>query len=269
MKKISIVTWNVNSIRARMDNFIGWLEGTKPDIILLQETKCTDKDFPEELLSSMGYNSVYHGQKSYNGVAILSKYKIELESNKLLQNDEQARYIEGLITIDGKVLRVASVYVPQGGSDLEPGEKLEDSQRFKYKLEFFGELNKRMQEVLAFDECVVFGGDLNVAHNDIDLHKPKAFKNKVGFHPLEKEQIQGIIDIGYCDLFRKFYPEKQEYTWWDYRRGGWDGNRGWRIDYMMANKNMQNIATDCTIHRETRGTEKPSDHVPVEMIIEI
>ncbi len=267
MKNVKIITWNINSIRARMDNFLSFINKEKPDIILLQETKCTDKDFPEETFVSLGYNCIYFGQKSYNGVAILSKYKIDLESKILLEKDDQARYIEALVTINNKVIRLVSVYVPQGGGDLDVGEKLEDSKKFKYKLEFLTQLNKRMKEVLQFDECVLFAGDLNVAYADIDVHNPKAFKNKVGFHPLEKEQIKEMKNNNYIDLFRHFYPEKTDYTWWDYRRGGWDNNRGWRVDYMMSNDKLLQITKNCFIHKDVRGTEKPSDHVPVEIIL--
>ncbi len=272
MQKASIVTWNINSIRARMDIFIEWLTNHKPDVVLLQETKCTDKDFPVIALNEIGYNCSYYGQKSYNGVAILSKQQIDVEAHQIECHDvsPQARYIEGVLTINSKVFRVASIYVPQGGGTvLQRGDKIEDTPRFQYKLKFLKMLQERMQEILQYDEYVIFGGDYNVAYKAIDLHNPEYAAGDVGFHPDEIALIKNIYNSGYQDLFRKFYPNKREYTWWDYRRGGFENNRGWRIDYLMVNDKLSKISLDCVIHKEIRGAIKPSDHVPVEAIINV
>ena len=270
---VKIATWNVNSVRARMSALQNWISQNSSDIILLQETKCTDENFPISDINNLGYNVEIFGQKSYNGVAILSKYPIYVELYQLPLYDEQiedneARYIEAIIEVNNSIFRVASIYVPNGSSTLMSSEKLEDSKRFKYKMSFFRRLTKRVQEVLKFeDEYVVFGGDYNVALQEIDLHNPDTAAGGVGFHQDEINHLQTIIDLGLVDSYRFKYPDTVAYSWWDYRRNRWADNKGWRIDYLLSSQNIINNTFDCTIHKNTRGVEKASDHVPVEINI--
>ncbi|MDA7845315.1 exodeoxyribonuclease III [Rickettsiales bacterium] len=273
--KLSIACWNVNSVRMRAENIINWLEESKCDVLLLQETKCQDRDFPIALFESKNYNISIAGQKAYNGVAIFSKYPVNLEMKELPMYDIEgedlhARYIEATIEMNGKVVRVASVYVPNGASMLQKNEKLEDSLKFNYKLNFFKRLKKRMEEINKFDdEIILIGGDYNVAFEEIDLFNPEKAAGDVGFHPDERDSMTSLFNLGYKDSFRHFHPDDVEYSWWDYRRNRWGDNLGWRIDYMLANKHAIDRMQDCVIHRETRGKEKPSDHVPVEVVINL
>ncbi|MBL0725868.1 MAG: exodeoxyribonuclease III [Alphaproteobacteria bacterium] len=272
---ISIATWNVNSIRARLASVSQWLSSTSPDIILLQETKCMDEQFPISEINHMGYNVDMVGQKSYNGVAILSKRQISTELKQLPLYDSniedlEARYIEAVISFGSSVVRVASVYVPNGSSTLKHGEKLEESKRFRYKISFLQRLAKRVQEVLQFDnEYIVFGGDYNVALQEIDLYNPKSSADDVGFHKEEIKNLKKILNLGLQDTYRFLYPDKIAYSWWDYRRGRWPDDKGWRIDYLLSSKHTLEDTADCLIHKDVRGHEKASDHVPVEIKIKI
>ena len=277
--KVRVATWNINSIRIRLELLKSVIENNKLDIILLQETKCQDSDFPAPAIQSMGMNYAYKGQKSYNGVAILSKFPIDIEATELdlfnLQDvDTEARYVEGVITINGKILRVASVYVPMGGSALQENETLEESERFKYKLNFYKRLQTRIKELKKAtndfrDEYVIFAGDLNVAQEAIDLSHPKANDGGVGFHPMERQSLRDIRNVGLEDIFRVKYPNTQQFTWWDYRTGAFNRNVGWRLDYLLCSKNIIDNTSECYVDMQTRAKPKTSDHAPSVIEFEI
>ena len=277
--KVRVATWNINSIRIRLELLKDVVETNNLDVILLQETKCQDSDFPSSFISSIGMNYIYKGQKSYNGVAILSKYPIEIELDELplydIENkDEEARYIEGIITVDKKIIRLASVYVPMGGSVLMPNETLEESERFNYKLNFYKRLKQRLLDIKQNsndfkDELVFLGGDLNVAQEEIDLTHPKANDGGVGFHPLERNLLKDIKSVGIYDIFRSKYPNEIQYTWWDYRTKAFDRNVGWRLDYLLATENAVKQTTQCYVDMKTRAQKKTSDHAPLICEIEI
>ena len=269
---LRIATWNINSIRIRLELLKQVIANNKLDVILLQETKCQHFDFPASAIQSMGMNYLCVGQKSYNGVAILSKYPLELENNtlplyNLEKKDEEARYLEAILTITGKILRVASVYVPMGGSVLKPNETLEESERFQYKLNFYNRLKQRIIDLKKDtndfkDEYVIFAGDLNVAQEEIDLSHPKANDGGVGFHPLERQALREIRAVGLDDAFRKINPNKVQYSWWDYRTKAFDRNIGWRLDYLLASNNVLNNTKNCYVDTNTRAQPKTSDHAP-------
>ena len=277
--KVRVATWNINSIRIRLELLKDVVETNNLDVILLQETKCQDSDFPSSFISSIGMNYIYKGQKSYNGVAILSKYPIEIELDELplydIENkDEEARYIEGIITVDKKIIRLASVYVPMGGSVLMPNETLEESERFNYKLNFYKRLKQRLLDIKQNsndfkDELVFLGGDLNVAQEEIDLTHPKANDGGVGFHPLERNLLKDIKSVGIYDIFRSKYPNEIQYTWWDYRTKAFDRNVGWRLDYLLVTENAVKQTTQCYVDMKTRAQKKTSDHAPLICEIEI
>lgn len=261
-KSIKIATWNVNSIKARLYAVEEWLREENPDIVLLQELKCITEAFPYEPIEDLGYNIAAHGQKSYNGVAILSKYPIDDVIKKLPsdEKDEQARYIESLIYIDDKVLRVASVYVPNGGEI--------DSDRFLYKLKFFDRLQKYYENISYSDDTpFIIGGDLNVAPEDIDVYDPVSLRNTICFHPKEQQKFRSIINSGLTDLFRAFHPDDRQFSWWDYRGGGYKNGKGRRIDFLLACPRASQMASDCFVDETPRGKEKASDHTPVVCII--
>ncbi|WHQ46828.1 MAG: exodeoxyribonuclease III [Candidatus Midichloria sp.] len=254
-----IVSWNVNSINARVTHLKRFLAEKKPEVVLLQETKCQEEKFPFEALDEFNYNIKVAGQKSYNGVAILSKSPIEdsIIGLPTLSTDWQpeARYIEAFTTIDGFSLRVISIYVPNG---LEVG-----SHRFLYKLEFLHALKRHLIHLAKTEENIIVGGDLNVAPEEIDVYNPKGLDGSICFHIKERSQFRGIINNGFIDIFRALNPGIQEFSWWDYRGNGYIQNRGMRIDHILASPNIFDMISKAEIFKEARGWEKASDHVPV------
>ena len=273
MSKITIATWNINSIRIRLNLLKDLLKNNNIDIILLQETKCQDCDFPLSQISSFGYNCVFTGQKSYNGVAVLSKTQIEIELQELplynIQNtDEEKRYIECTTTFNKKIVHLASVYVPMGGSILQPNQTLEESDRFLYKINFYKRIQQRINEIKNQtnnfqDEFVIFGGDFNVAQEEIDLSHPKQNAGCVGFHIKERTSLKEIRKTGLEDVFRKIHPNKQQFTWWDYRTKAFNRNVGWRLDYLLCSNNVIQPTTKCFVDLKTRSQIKTSDHAPL------
>ncbi len=268
MTKIKIASFNVNSIKARLPRLIEWLKISNPDIVLLQELKCVENEFPFEALFDLGYNSVVSGQKSYNGVAIISKFKIEdvVKSLPILgeEVDEQARYIEGVVSVGKKAIRVASIYVPNGGGDLSQNETLENSKKFLYKLSFFKRLESYISKIISYDEIQIFGGDYNVAAEEIDVFDSKSLKNKVCFHDLERQAFLSLKNIGLIDSYRAFNPQNQSFSWWDYRGSSWQHNKGLRIDYLLTSPLASDKILNATIEdKGVRDQEKSSDHCPV------
>jgi exodeoxyribonuclease-3 len=271
MTKVKIVTFNVNSINARLPRFLEWLKNSAPDIILLQELKCLEEKFPLEAISDAGYNVAILGQKTYNGVAILSKFRIE-EVVKTLPNfeDEQARYIEALISVEGKIIRVSSAYIPNGGGDLAEGEKLEESKKFLYKLRFFDALKAHYKNLIKEDEIQIFGGDFNVAQEEVDVFDPKSWSETVCFHSLERQKFRSILNLGLTDSYRAFNPNAQGFSWYDYRGGAWQNGKGLRIDYLLTSPKASDKVVSATIEdKGVRDQEKASDHCPCTVEIEI
>lgn len=274
MSKIKIASFNVNSVKARLPRLLEWLKNSNPDVVLLQELKCIESEFPVEALYDAGYNVAVSGQKSYNGVAILSKYKIEdvVKALPTLDGevDEQARYIEGVISVGGSAIRVASIYVPNGGGDLMPNETLEDSQKFTYKLKFFERLKLHFSKLAEFNEMQIFGGDYNVAVEEIDVFDPKSLRNTVCFHDLERQKFRSILNLGIVDSYRAANPQSQAFSWWDYRGGSWQHNKGMRIDYLLTSPQAADkIIATAIEDRGVRDQEKASDHCPVCVTIQI
>ncbi|AEI88783.1 MAG: Exodeoxyribonuclease III [Candidatus Midichloria mitochondrii] len=254
-----IVSWNVNSINARIHHLRRFLAEKKPEIVLLQETKCQAEKFPFEALEEFNYNIKVYGQKSYNGVAILSKSPIEdsILGLPTLSEDwpPEARYIEAFTTINNYPLRVISVYVPNG---LEVG-----SHRFLYKLEFLHALKQHLIHLSKAEENIIVGGDLNVAPEEIDVYNPKGLDGSICFHIKERSQFRGVINSGFIDTFRAMNPGIQEFSWWDYRGNGYIQNRGMRIDHILVSPNVSDMMSEAEIFKEARGWERASDHVPV------
>lgn len=257
MTNISIATFNVNSIKARLPNLLAWLDSSRTDIVLLQELKCVDDAFPTMEIEERGYNIASHGQKTYNGVAILSKFPLDDITRGLAGDpaDEQARYIEAVASIPGGALRVASAYVPNG-QDVT-------SDKFPYKLKFFERLRAHWAERLTYNEIAILGGDFNCAPEPIDVYDPVALDGTVCYHPLERERLRALMNLGFYDAFRTLQPTAQEFSWWDYRGNGFERGHGLRIDHLLLSAMAVDTLTACTIDREPREQEKPSDHAPV------
>lgn len=254
---LTIASWNVNSVKARLPSVLEWLREASPDIALLQELKCEDHAFPRMEIEDLGYNIALHGQKTYNGVAILSKYPLDDVICRLPgdEADAQARYIEAVVSLKGSALRVASVYVPNGqevGSD-----------KFRYKLAFLDRLHEHMKSLLAYDEVLVIGGDYNVAPEAADVYDAKALDGTVCFHPDERAKLRGILHLGFADAFRLKRPHDTQFSWWDYRGGGYERGLGLRIDHLLLSPQATDLLAESWIDETPRRVEKPSDHAPV------
>lgn len=258
---VKICTWNVNSVKARLPHLLAFLKEQAPDIALLQETKCTDDAFPRLEIEELGYNLALSGEKSYNGVAILSKTPVEDITRGLPGDDAdaQARYIEA-VTGGKTPLRVASVYVPNGqevGSD-----------KFAYKLRFLERLQAHIGALLAYEEWLVLGGDYNVAPEPADVWDPVRLDGTVCYHPDERARLRAILHLGVYDAYRLVHPADKApsgngFTWWDYRARGFEQNHGMRIDHLLLSPQAADRLQSCEILKELRTAERASDHVPV------
>ncbi len=247
-----IATWNINGIKARLPRVLEWLEEFKPDIALLQEIKSMNETFPAMEIESLGYNLAIHGQKSYNGVAILSKYPIEDTLYGLPgdDSDEQARYIEAFTG----GIRVATIYLPNGNP--QPGEK------FDYKLAWMDRLITRTKTLLEWEEAFILGGDYNVIPADIDCHDPAAWMDDALTQPESRARLRTLINLGLTDALRVYHKETI-YSYWDYQRGAWQKDNGIRIDHLLCSPQTTDRLKDAGVDRTPRGKEKPSDHTPV------
>jgi exodeoxyribonuclease-3 len=254
---ITVATWNVNSVKSRLPHLLAWLRSDAPDIVLLQEIKCTDDTFPAIEIEELGYNIATHGQKTYNGVAILSRLKLEDVTRGLPGDDAdlQSRYIEAIVSLPGKAMRVASVYVPNGQSA--------DSDKFPYKLRFLDRLHAHLQGVLAHQEMLVVGGDYNIAPQDKDVHAPLAWQGSVLTHDEVRKRLRRITNLGMYDAFRLCHADIGGYSWWDYRGGGFAMDNGLRIDHLLLSSQAADKLSACEVKRELRALEKASDHTPV------
>lgn len=249
-----IATWNVNSIRARIEHLAEFLSHRNVDVILLQEIKCMTEVFPKEYFEDLGYNCAVLGQKSYNGVAILSKYRIEdvKLGTEVFEGDLQSRYIEAFIN----GCRLASIYVPNGQDVNLPA--------YAYKLDFLNTLKDYLRNEINDDKFII-GGDFNIARSDLDVYNPKAWKGKVCCTVSERESFEELLDLGLSDYHRSISGDKPIYTWWDYRHFAFAKNYGLRLDYLLTTPNV--IIKDCSVALEMRDKERPSDHAPVVMEI--
>ena len=254
MPAVKIATWNVNSIKARLPNVISWLKSFSPDVVLLQEIKCVDAAFPRLEIEDLGYNVAVHGQKTYNGVAILSKSPIEDISPRLPGDnaDEQARYLEA--TTRGK-LRVASIYLPNGNPI--------DGPKFSYKLAWMDRLNIQMKQSLETDEMTVFGGDYNIILRDDDVYDPRAFADNALMRPDSRARYRAMLHLGLTDALRAFNPDAHLYSFWDYQGGAWQKDNGLLIDHLLLSPQAADCLVASGIDKEPRGREKASDHTPV------
>ncbi|HVF72453.1 MAG TPA: exodeoxyribonuclease III [Chthoniobacterales bacterium] len=246
-----IVSWNINSLRRRQERFISWLAATKPDVVCLQETKCTDEQFPVLDLKAAGYYAAFHGQKSYNGVAIISKDEpVEVRASLCDEEDDpQARVIAATI---GPV-RVYSVYAPNGQAVGSPA--------YEYKMKWYGRLRSCLKREAA--EAVVVGGDFNVAPKDEDVYDPDLWRGAIMCSDAERKAFNELCRIGLSDTLRLHHPETGLFTWWDYRMLSFPKNRGLRIDAVLASERLTKKCTGSGIEREMRKGKEPSDHAPI------
>jgi len=254
---MKIATWNINGIKARLDTALTWLREAQPDIVCLQEIKSVDEGFPSSAFEDLGYSCAVHGQKGFNGVAILSRTRAEDVIRGLPgdPDDAHARYIEATFSVPRGAVRVASIYLPNGnpiGTD-----------KFTYKLAWLRRLRTHAAELLASEEAIVVAGDYNVIPEPRDAARPAAWVEDALFQPESRMSWRQIVHLGYTDAIRACHPEDGVYTFWDYQAGAWNKNDGIRIDHLLLSPQASDRLVAAGIDKHTRGWEKPSDHVPV------
>ena len=254
---MKLATWNVNSIKARLESTIAWLKEAEPDVLCVQEIKCTDEAFPSAAFEELGYNCAVHGQKSYNGVAILSKRPLEDVTPRLPGSDldDHARYLEAIVPVDKGTIHVASIYAPNGnpiGTD-----------KFQCKLAWFDRLISHAKSLLPLEETLALMGDFNVIPTPDDVFDPKAWLQDALFQPESRGALRELEFLGFTDAFRACHSETHQYTFWDYQAGAWQKNQGIRIDHIWLSPQGADLLKGSGIDKHVRGRDKPSDHVPV------
>lgn len=260
---MKIATFNINGIKARLEALTAWLETAQADVICLQEIKSLDENFPREHFESLGYHVETLGQKSFNGVAILSKYPLEdvvrglpdpIGAGRLGVDDIEARWIEATV-VGARAVRICGLYLPNGNP--APGEK------YDYKLRWLERMQARVAELLTTEEPLVFCGDYNVIPQAIDAAKPEAWANDALYLPQSRAAFRRLTHLGLTDAFRAREQGAGQYSYWDFQAGAWERNNGIRIDHLLLSPQAADLLTDCQIDKAVRAGDKPSDHVPV------
>lgn len=252
-----IATWNVNSIRLRLDNTLAWLAERQPDIVCLQEIKCQDEQFPREAFEQLGYNVAVHGQKGFNGVAVLSRLPFDEVTSGLPggDGDVQSRFIEVVVSTPQGVVRVCGIYLPNGNPV--------DTEKYPYKLEWMARLKAHIANRLTYEEPLVVCGDYNVIPEPEDAANPAAWAGDALFLPQTRAAFREILNLGMTDALRATTQAPGLYSFWDYQAGAWQRNNGIRIDHLLLSPQAADRLKATGIDKHVRGWEKPSDHVPV------
>ena len=258
-----IATWNINSIRQRLDHLQAWLKEREPDIVCLQEIKCIDDAFPRENFERLGYNVAVHGQKTFNGIALLSKLPFDEVAPGLIgdKEDVQARFLEALVSTKTGVLRVVSLYLPNGNPPA--------SEKYFYKLKWMDRLIAFSLERLKLEEPMLLAGDYNVIPAAVDARNPAAWVNDALFLPQTREKFRALINLGLTDALRAGSESDDLFTFWDYQAGAFQKNNGIRIDHLLLSPQATDSLVDAGIDRHVRGWDKPSDHAPVYVDLSI
>ena len=255
-----ISSWNVNSIRARIENVKNYLNKFSPDIVFVQEIKTEDKTFPYDEIKSLGYESYVFGQKSYNGVAILSKKKLLNVKNDIIKDkNKQSRIITADLKYRNKTVNLVNVYIPNGNPV--------DSEKYIYKKKWLDNFLKLIKTFFKKNQNIIIGGDFNVIPTAEDVYNSKSFENDALFKLEIRKKFREILNIGFNDTYRFFYPDTEDYTFWDYMRGAWQKNNGMRIDHFLVSNSLIRNIKDIKINKYPRGKEKPSDHTPIELVM--
>jgi len=254
---MKIATWNVNSVRKRTENLVSWLKRAKPDVVVLQELKAQEPQFPRAEVEAAGYKVEMVGQKGFNGVALLSVHPIEVAARSLPDpaEDEPARYIEGRISTAKGPLAIGGIYLPNGNPV--------GSEKFSYKLAWMERLTRRARALLAGEEMFVLGGDYNVCPTDMDVYSPKDFADDALCQPQSRAALRILLNLGLTDAVRAFHVDDPQYTYWDYQGGAWQKDHGLRIDHLLLSPQAADRLTGAGIDKSERGKADPSDHVPV------
>ena len=255
---MKISSWNVNSVRARIENIKDYLNKFSPNILLMQEIKTEEKNFPFNEFEDLGYHSYVFGQKSYNGVAIISKKKLENVSTDIIKDKlKQARTISAEFEFKKRKILVINIYTPNGNPV--------DTEKYDYKKKWLSDLTKVLKKLGQKNENIILSGDFNVIPAAEDVYNAKSFEDDALFRLEIRKKYREILNMGYVDSYRHKYPDTEGYTFWDYMRGAWQKNNGMRIDHFLLSNSLINILKNVSINKTPRGKEKPSDHTPIEI----
>jgi exodeoxyribonuclease-3 len=252
-----IATWNVNSVKQRLDHLVKWLGTEQPDLVCLQETKCVDDAFPREPIEALGYNVAVHGQKTFNGVAILSKRPFDQVTPRLPGDDfdDHARFLEATVSTTAGIVRVAGIYLPNGNPAT--------TDKYTYKIRWMERLFDYIRERLTLEEPFIVAGDYNVIPAAADVANPEGWVNDALYLPLTREKFRALLDLGMTDAIRATSDAPGLYTFWDYQAGAWQRNKGIRIDHLLLSPQAADRLSGASICKYVRAWDKPSDHVPV------
>ena len=258
-----IATWNVNSINARIDTVTAWFRDAQPDVACLQEIKCVDEGFPREPFETLGYNVAVHGQKNFNGVAILSKFPFDEVTLRLPGDpeDDHARFMEAVVSTSAGALRVASIYLPNGNPP--------NTEKYPYKIKWMKRLLDYSRERLELEEPLILAGDYNVIPSEVDVHNPELWVSDALFLPQTRASFRALENLGLTDAVRATTESDGVYTFWDYQAGDWQKNNGIRIDHLLLSPQAADRLLTAGIDKHVRAWEKPSDHVPVWIELEL
>ena len=257
---MKIASWNVNSVRARIINILDYLKKDKPDIVFLQEIKTENINFPSEELKKIGYESFVFGQKSYNGVAFLSKIKIEDVNLNFIKDDlNQSRIITGDIKLKEKKIKLINIYVPNGNPV--------NTEKYEYKKKWLDRFLTSVKKTLLSEKNLIISGDFNIIPDEIDVYDHNRYLNDALYKIEIRKYFRELINYGFKDIYRQLKKKKQEYTFWDYMAGSWPKNYGMRIDHFLVSDNLLENIKNININQKPRGKIKPSDHTPIELEI--
>ena len=257
---MKISSWNVNSVRARITNILNYLKSSNPDVLMIQEIKTEEKNFPCDDFKNLGYESHIFGQKSYNGVAFLSKVNIDKINIKFIKDkNNQSRIIVGDIKNKLKTIKLINIYVPNGNPI--------GTEKYEYKKNWYDAFIKKIKKALIENENIIIGGDFNVIPEKIDVYNYKRYENDALFTLEIRKKFNELIDLGFKDIYRQFFKDKQEYTFWDYMAGSWQRNHGMRIDHFLVSDKLLDNVKNISIDKKPRSKLKPSDHTPIELEI--
>ncbi len=253
-----ISSWNVNSVRARIENIKSYLIKYKPDILMMQEIKTEDINFPYDDFSALNYESHVFGQKSYNGVAIISKNKLKnIKTNLIKDKLKQSRIISAEVEYKKKNIQLINIYTPNGNPV--------DTEKYSYKINWLNDLIKQLKSSFKKNPNIIVGGDFNIIPSAEDVYNPKGFENDALYRLEIRKKLREIINLGFNDTYRHFHETKEGYTFWDYMRGAWQKNNGMRIDHFLVSNYIIDQIKSININKDPRGREKPSDHTPIEI----
>ena len=253
-----ITSWNVNSVRARVENIKEYLQKFSPDVVMMQEIKTQDETFPYDEFSALNYESHVFGQKSYNGVAIISKHKLDNIKIDLIKDKlKQSRIISAELKYKKKNIQLINIYTPNGNPV--------DTEKNSYKKEWLDSLIKQLKTLSKKNENIILAGDFNILPSAEDAYNIKEFEDDALYRLEIRKKLREIINLGFHDAYRHIHSDKEGYTYWDYMRGAWQKNNGLRIDHFLVSSSLLNIIKNVKINKDPRGKKKPSDHTPIEI----